>query len=311
MRSIEEELDHSKFKKTKKGWHILFLKLKRKKNQCYAGDHSQPRAVEHLDGDISYLETNDTLKRLGIAFHKHYRVLICLACGLAHLPADVVGHLRKKHCIKASDREASYILSTPDTLGAITNPGSLCLPASSGPPVEGLDITNGFRCSFCDYAAGSKTTMDGHFSVHRDEHSSVPMEARSRPAKVQVFWAVTNRVFFEVQPGLAKTSASSIWATYLSEEASKPPEELVAVPALRPTEVPLLLKHTQWHTLLGDRIKDRVRREALLRMATLPRKGDGPLGTLQELCFKYFKAVAKAARTANDVVLMMMESFPV
>jgi hypothetical protein len=274
------------------------------------GNHSQPRETVHLDGALCYLEQNSILEKLGIAFHKHYRVLICLACGSAYPPADIVGHLRNQHSVKAKDEEASYILSTPETLGVIDSQ-SVPLPASSGPPVEGIKVVDGFRCCFCDYAAVSKRTITDHFSVHKGEHSLASVEARSRPAKLQAFWAVIHKVYFEVNPSLAHLSASSIWATYLSEEALKPTEEIPAVPAVRPTEVPLLLKHTQWHTLLGDRIKDRVQREKLIKMVTLSTEGENCLGKLADLCFKYLKAGAQAAKGSSDIVLMMMESFPV
>jgi hypothetical protein len=261
---------------------------------------------------VSYLHQNDILERLGVVFHKHYRVLICLACGAAYLPADILGHLRNSHNIKANDQEVSFIHSAPETLGVVTDSGSVPLPASCGPPVEGLKKPQeGFRCCFCDYAVLKKRPMLDHFIIHRDEHSLAPVETRSRPAKVQAFWATINRVFFEVEPSLGDISSDSIWASYLSEEALRPAEELPAVPAIRPTEVPHLLKHTQWHTLLGDRIRDRTQREKLLRMVIFPKRGEGCLSVLPELCLRYFRAAVRLAQTAEEIVLMMIESFPV
>jgi hypothetical protein len=155
----------------------------------------------HLDEALCYLEQNNILEKLGIAFHKHYRVLIYLTYGLAYLPADIVGHLQNQHLIKTKEEEISYIFFTPETLSIIDSQ-SVSLSASSSLPVEGIKVIDGFQCCFCDYAAVSKQTMTDHFSIHKSKHSLASVEARSCPVKLQAFWTVIHKVYFEVNSSI-------------------------------------------------------------------------------------------------------------
>jgi hypothetical protein len=266
-----------------------------------------------LDGATSYLHNDEVLNALGLRFHKHFKILICLECSFSYTPDELPTHL-KRHKMKLTPEQKAYISSSPKTLGVRKEPGVKLLPTPCGPPVEGLLSQQGHRCKFCHYASvSSRTMMDHHSKAHKDTHPDIPVTSRSRKAVVQTFRQSTNRVYFEVQPALVNVPSTSAWGAFVKEEELKSAEdaELAAVPALRATEVPLLLKHTQWHTQLGDRIKDRKDRAVLLDMTALPTESDRGLGLLKNISAAYLKMAAQVGRDSDKYVLQMLQEFPV
>ncbi|KAK0207795.1 hypothetical protein IW262DRAFT_1469135 [Armillaria fumosa] len=248
-----------------------------------------------------------TLTRFNLFFHSQYRMIHCRnkigseECNTAQLPYAVAGHLQSKHqyvfTVKAKDDLTAYIM----TLKPVTDPETFVNPKPGLAPVKGLKIEKGFCCKKCSYAVRSLKAMRRHWS--NDQKWEVcgigPEEGRWQEGWVQNFFVVPMR-FFSVEPSSARRSNAGEgdpFAIFLKTVVPVIEKESIQVlpDAIRPREVPPLVKMMEWHLHLADYITDRHKVQNLRTLVepSLKRaKGSIP-DLIHQAVFGYLDAVKK------------------
>jgi hypothetical protein len=120
-------------------------------------------------------------------YNKQYHVAICKECGYAVIPADIVGHLRKRkgahpHCVPESvaQRVKEIIV---DEWDEVHDQPSI-FPTHVDQPIEGLTIhTDGIQCVFCAYVCRSTESIRKHWRI---EHQFSPYEHSRKPRPSEV-----------------------------------------------------------------------------------------------------------------------------
>src|ERR1700727_3580853 len=125
-------------------------------------------AKQHLDGARSYVTTNDTFDQMGLRYHTHFKILLCVN-GCTVLPDHAITHV-EGHGINVTPILRRSCLDHIDQLELIPD-RNISLPLPGGPPVEFLPlIEDGFCCNMCTYCAPSKRSVENHwYKTHPDE----------------------------------------------------------------------------------------------------------------------------------------------
>ena len=89
-------------------------------------------------------------------------------------------------------------------------------PAAGGPPVQGLQITNGFKCALCDYSAGVICSISNHYKVEHPDFSYATANHYVN-AKVQCFWQKTHTVFFTINSILLTLLSINPYSIYIQK----------------------------------------------------------------------------------------------
>jgi hypothetical protein len=231
---------------------------------------------------------------------------IHMSCNFAWIADELPGHLRDAHQIKLSAAEKELMTVASEKLGALTDKAQVVLPGRLGPPVEGLLTQSGWRCQSCLYAAVSKQTAINHSYEHKDNGSAGA--DRIMEATVQVFWKNTHKVYFVVEPELATKSTESIWACWLRDQSDS--GTATAAP-IRGTQIPQLLRHTNWHIHLGVKATDVQQRKHLLAMTQVPKRSETGLGALHQCAADYLLEVRNISLGCSSYVLKALKCYPV
>jgi hypothetical protein len=261
-----------------------------------------------LDGLVFYLKQDPVLSKFGTVFHQHFQVIICTGCSWAWTPEDLPGHLRSEHHFQITPTDREDIKKAALDLGALGDKKLLTVPKPGGPPVEGLLMQAGWKCHACHYCSKSKSVARNHSRKHSQQ--LVDISNRVSPATVQAFWKTTHKVFFAVDPELQQQPSQSIWGFWLQEKKDRS-QEVDSAPPIRATEIPQLLRHTGWHTHLGDRLWKVTERKKLLALATLPKKSQRGIGAIQQCALDYLLAVREIASNCDSYVMKALHSYPV
>ena len=130
-----------------------------------------------------------------LEYNAEYRVLICRECKYAIQKSAFGSHLLRH---KVYRRERQRLLSAIARLD-ILEPDDVQLPSLGSPPVDGLPIIEGFKCTAagCENLCASSKRMRIHWSErHGEPNPSVPF---SRSALLQTFFRGTKLRYFEVR----------------------------------------------------------------------------------------------------------------
>lgn len=127
-----------------------------------------------------------------LEYNERYGVLICHECQYAIQKSALQSHLLR-HKIYRADRQ--QLLSFISELN-ILEPDHVVLPPPESPPIDGLPVISGHRCTAADCAnlCASIKRMKGHW---RESHGIIDASL-SRPAKLQTFFRGTKISYFEV-----------------------------------------------------------------------------------------------------------------
>lgn len=129
-----------------------------------------------------------------LEYNERYAVLICHECQYAIQKSALQSHLLR-HKIYRTDRQ--QLLSFISKLN-ILEPDRVILPTPDSPPINGLPVISGFRCTAagCANLCASIKRMKGHW---RDVHD-INDASLARPVKLQTFFRGTKISYFEVTP---------------------------------------------------------------------------------------------------------------
>ena len=137
-----------------------------------------------------------------LEYNARYKLLICRECQYAIQKSALESHLLR-HKIYRGDRQR--LLSSIAQLDLL-EPHQVALPALGSPPVDGLPILPGYRCTAtpCQHLTASAKRMRGHLSeVHGLKGPMPLLSLHFRAAKMQTFFRGTQLKYFEVASSIA------------------------------------------------------------------------------------------------------------
>lgn len=231
----------------------------------------------------------------------------CIECGFAVYPADICEH-PKVHDIPIANPEkvkaalAEFSLASPSEVNAR-------IPNPRGPPVEGLEISDGFKCSVCNHAATSRRGVENVYLIH---HPELPMkpEGRAISTKVQRFWKVIHRVYFAVEPILETIPAGSPFAVYMQHHYQTIPDTATSSINLEARNNHPLVRMAGWHTHLDPYIGCAKTRGEMVNLATFPKSAETTLSKLHDHVCAYVKSGAVIGREAAYFIRRMLHHYP-
>ena len=153
---------------------------------------------------------NSLLTSLGYQYHSLFKTMHCVECEQAVYPEKILLH-PGSHNISIQDLDQVQIelkafpLNHPKDLKDI-------LPKSGGPPVEGLKVINGFKCTLCEHSAPTSRAVDNQFLKDHPD-TQIPVDHRHRATQLQSFFPRRFNNFFEVNPALLKVSPNTPFST--------------------------------------------------------------------------------------------------
>lgn len=129
-----------------------------------------------------------------LEYNERHGVLICHECQYAIQKSALQSHLLR-HKIYRADRQ--QLLSFISELN-ILEPDRVVLPTPESPPIDGLPVISGYRCTAagCANLCASIKRMKGHW---RESHGVIDASL-ARPVKLQTFFRGTKISYFEVTP---------------------------------------------------------------------------------------------------------------
>jgi len=137
------------------------------------------------------LNAHDLLK-----YDAKHKVLICQECKYAVQKSALGSHLLRHKIYRGERQRLLSSIAQIELLEA----DDVQLPMSGFPPVEGLPIISGFRCTAvgCQSLWASEKRMRRHWS---ESHGvSEPHDSFAREVKLQTFFRGTKLKYFEVTP---------------------------------------------------------------------------------------------------------------
>ena len=263
--------------------------------------------LDHLDGSVTYLLSDPILELMGVTYHGHFKVLLCL-CGKALTSDSAITHV-EGHGAVLSPKDKTKFSDFVMAHYCATGPSDIQHPSPKGPPVEILSqVTNGFCCNSCSYCAREKKTFMNHCYAKHGKEKQLPLDRRYHLGTVQTFFQPVGVQYFEVTPGLATLPKEDPFAIYIRDVVP----QYKAFPATLPTnarEVPPLLQATQWHTHLQEYSTDHRKRAALRSLITLPSRSTSTgINSLGSVVFQYLKDIRRLAnRTTFAMRCLLME----
>ncbi|KAH7120613.1 hypothetical protein EDB81DRAFT_814474 [Dactylonectria macrodidyma] len=141
-----------------------------------------------------------------LEYNEDHGVLICLACKYAIQKAALGSHLLRHKVYRGERRRMLSAISRLE----LAEPDHVQLPPANSPPVRGLPVLAGFRCTAdgCERLCASLKRMRHHWS---ERHGmSDPVEPFCQAVSLQTFFRGTKLRYFEVtSPGTRGKSPSS------------------------------------------------------------------------------------------------------
>ena len=262
--------------------------------------------MANIDSTRSYLETNDILSSLGYRYHTVFRTFHCLHCQYAVYPSHTLSHA-VFHDIIISDISkveavlSSFKLAEPTQVNQMR-------PAAGGPPVEGLQITDGFKCALCDYSAGVTRSISNHYKV---EHPDFPCATANHyvNAKVQCFWQKTHTVFFTINPILLTLPSTNPYSVYIQKHY-RSDQKSFTTPNLESRNYHPLIRMAGWHVHLEPYMKTTKDIGSLVNLCMSPQAKETTLSKLQNYVIEYLSAGVTAANGSHYLVRRMLHHYP-
>ncbi|KAL4752250.1 hypothetical protein BDW72DRAFT_73983 [Aspergillus terricola var. indicus] len=129
-----------------------------------------------------------------LEYDGRYGVLICHECRYAIQKSALQSHLLRHKIYRADRQQLVALINELDLL----EPDNVLLPPPESPPVGGLPVIAGYRCTApgCANLCASLKRMKGHW---RESHGLADASL-ARPAKLQTFFRGTKIRYFEVTP---------------------------------------------------------------------------------------------------------------
>ena len=235
--------------------------------------------------------------------------LVCVTCQHAVYPNNAVVH-GQKHGIKLTKQHIADLNTLVPTLRLATCNKDFPHPPNDQGPVEDIKIKSGRKCNACSHVAGTKNSMDTHWSTeHRGEGSP-----DSTTCDVQTIFAERPR-YFVVLPVLTGLGPDDKYRLYLSQFTSEiATADKTIVPPIAESEVPPLLRVTLWHEHLESFTKDKrsVRVVRLLLDSQHANKYTPWLGKPLSLTItSYMQDIKKKMKRIPIPARMLLMQYPV
>ncbi|TFY57052.1 hypothetical protein EVJ58_g7263 [Rhodofomes roseus] len=255
----------------------------------------------------SYLISTPFLDSIGFVHHTYFKTLHCLACQIAYLPANALGHASSQHDLKNEDG-AALMAALVEEHELVTHEDDVISPMPFGPPVEALVIEDGFKCVRCNKAGKSAKTLANHFpQEHKGDDT--PTKNRTIVTKVQTFMRPQPLRYFAVTESLSQVDQLSPYAVFMHDVYPAIPAPFAPL-SMDKNDVDPLVLMTRWNIHLQPFLQSRPSIESLVSLAQIPDKNDPIFGGLHAHVIEYMKVTRALADGAQFLILRMLDCYP-
>lgn len=241
------------------------------------------------------------MQRCGLRYHSYFRILICTTCQLAYPSCDILLHLKNRHNMQLHQDQQTALCS----YHVLDSPTP---PSYPNPPVEGLKVSNGFKCKHCPYAASAESTIIKHCG---QDHKSIEPKPKDRyfPSSVQTFYYPITTRYFAVEPSLANHSPDSPFALFVRDIASNINLSTQSQSFEKRNIHPLILK-TGWHHHLQEYLTTQNDIRRFVKLTATPTASEHHFANLSTAVTQYLKDARKIAYNAPYLVRRMLKEYP-
>lgn len=213
-------------------------------------------------------EAGALLLEWGLAVDHELRVLVCWSCGNAikSSPKEVLRHLESKH-----SKKGKTILGQHPSLGQqleaalgdypFRPPDEVKFQPTDRAPVKGITVHRGFYCpvlsedgSPCCVTYREPASLYEHVKKKHECNSNRPKqnELLGFSCDCQTIFNSNHRRYFRVktEPKGPPEDSRNPYTAFVQEEQRMMPGGFLE--AIKPEELPSLLRVTQWHMFVGD-----------------------------------------------------------
>ena len=243
---------------------------------------------------------------MGYVYHTVFKTMICTQCKYAVRSYAVSSHF-KNHTKIPDEKNAklhlqTYILNDPPLVNSF-------LPESNGPPIEFLQIKDGFQCVQCSYAAQSHFTVERHYKDNHPE-TPLPTNQRYRPAHVQSFYSNNYNIYISVNPNLHNVQPNSAYSLFLHNLPPTPPLD-IRFPIKKNADLHPMIIKTGWHDHLGGYMNNKGTINKLVELCALPSNSKEPsFQYLRTHVERYLDTCAQIANQADIQIRKMLYQYP-
>ncbi|KDR66654.1 hypothetical protein GALMADRAFT_147700 [Galerina marginata CBS 339.88] len=279
-------------------------------------DDSQDGSQDDEDSEMLSVEIKKILEKAGLVYiHLNpVSAIACQDCTRAVFPKTALGHSKREHGLIVSRLEVRLFKEwvTPLLLAKKLAMKAVDIHYDKLPhsvlPFPGLLVQDGLGCaadSRCRFATTTEGMINQHWSTaHAGGHGRE--WERSQPIKMQTFfWS--QKIWFRVCPHRASLLPHHPFSIYVKDFAPLVANcSAIGTPPLSTTEVPVLLKSTQWHDHLKSYTGNRKKIRDLLSLMDPPTRKAAKktwLGKpLQEAVLRYYDTTLHQGLKAPDSI---------
>ena len=250
---------------------------------------------------------NSFLTSLGYQYHSIFKTMHCSKCQVAISAKQLTTHpstheIKLLNIPEIQKKLAIYVLNDSKDVNCL-------LPLSGGPPVEGLNIIPGFKCTQCQYSAMLQRSVASQFLVHHPHLSKMPVFERSIPVQIQHFFNTKTSSFFAVNPELQQLSFDSPYTLFLRNPLTIKSSTLT-FPIKNTQDLHPLTVMTGWHNHVASYMDNKAKILTLVTLCALPRSQELGLENLNIHVNAYLTKCGTLAKKADGIVIQMLKRFP-
>ena len=239
------------------------------------------------------------------------KFVACKTCKVGLNAKAALKHA-KSHGIKLSSTQWGVLKSFLNTETFAAQADNLAPPPENSAPIEGLAVTQGFKCSHCTKCVAGRNTMMSHFSdKHRGKAGTYADNCT--PTFIQTYFSGTKSPSFPVDPVRTGLASDDLYSAYLDQLLPVFKGSTLVNEALSSDEIPPLLKVTLWHKHLAEYLKDTVIIAKLMALTIVPTPTQGIpwLGVpLREAIVAYMHDTCEKAEAAGIGVRCLLLECP-
>ena len=181
------------------------------------------------------------------------KFVACKTCQVGFNAKVALKHA-KEHGILFSSTQSGALklfLNTEKLAAQKNNPSPS--PENSA-PIEGLAVSQGFKCSHCPYCIAGRNTMISHFSKENPGKAGTYAD-NSTSTFIQTSFAGTKFPSLPVDSVHTGLASDDLYSAFLDQLLPIFKSSTLGNEALSPDEIPPLLKVTLWHKHLAKYLK--------------------------------------------------------
>lgn len=250
---------------------------------------------------------NSFLTALGYQYHSEFKTMHCMECEMAipikQLTAHPATHKIKLLNVSNTQKQLdAYVLNDIQEVNRL-------IPLSGGPPVQGLKVISGFKCTQCHYTAVSERGVQSQFLKDHPQLAKMPTHQRSIPAQIQHFFNQKTSTYFTVNPELQQLPLDSPYAIYLRNPITIKSSTITS-PSKGTQDLHPLTVMTGWYYHVEPYMGNKRTILELVTLCALPGAQEPHLKDLGTHVTAFLHKCFVLAKQSSELILQMLEQYP-